>query len=260
MNQNHSGAQSVVRAIRLLKLFGGEQAAWSLNELVLATGLNRTTVFRLLRALENEGLLERSGENGLYSLGTEMVALGGRAMLHNNLRQVASPLLEDLVAKTGERTTLEQPVINADGSYAMLVLVEIQGKHLISINQFIGSRLPMNATSTGKALLAFMDKEERDLILQQKFTTLTETTITDQEQLCIELPKIRKRGFAMAMGELEVGLMAAGTPIRNHSGEAVAAISIEGPDTRIDRAQLHRLGKQLIQTATEISLRLGYRG
>ena len=247
-----------MRAIRLLKLFGGEQAAWSLNELVRAAGLNKTTAFRLLTALESEALIERT-ENGQYQLGAEMVALGGCAMRHNSLRQVAQQSLESLVNETGERTTLEQPVVNADGSRAMLVLMEIQGRHLISINQFIGSRLPMHATSTGKAYLAFVPEEEREIVLQQHLTSITQHTITDAAQLQEELAQIRKRGYAVALGELEVGLMAAGAVVRNHTGAPIATVSIEGPDTRINESKLHELGQNLVQVAQQISFRLGYR-
>lgn len=258
MRTSYSGTQSVVRAIRLLKLFGGSQAIWSLTEIVEAAGLNKTTVFRMLTALESEGLLERA-ENGSYKLGTEMVALGGRALHTNSLRQLAQPVLEELVALTGERTTLEVPVTNPDGTLAMLMMAEIQGKHLISINQYVGSRLPIHATSTGKALLAFMSDEERDIVLQQQLTPLTRRTIVNRANLMKELALIRERGYAVAMGELEIGLMAAGTPVYNYEGQPTATISIEGPLSRIDEDRLHALGQELMRSAEIISHRLGYR-
>jgi len=258
MTTSYSGTQSVVRVLRLLKLFSGDKNEWSLNELVDAAELNKSTVFRMLTALESEGLLERT-QHGDYKLGPEVVALGGRAMLHNDLIQVARPVLEDLVEQTGERTTLEQLVTNPDGSYSMLVLVEIQGKYLISINQYTGSRLPMHATSTGKAILAFMTEEERDIALQQHFDILTEKTVVDSKKLDAELTTIRSRGYAIAVGELEVGLMAAGTVIHSYSGEPVASISIEGPDSRISEERLHELAKKLVEAAAVISARLGYR-
>lgn len=247
-----------MRALRLLKLFGGDKTEWSLNELVDAAELNKSTVFRMLTALESEGLLERT-QVGDYQLGPEIIALGGRAMLNNDLIRVARPLLEELVEETGERTTLEQLVANSDGSYSMLVLVEIQGKYLISINQYTGSRLPMHATSTGKAMLAFMAEEEREIALQQHFDVLTEKTVVDSTELAAELTMIRERGYAAAIGELEVGLMAAGAVIYNYSGEPVASISIEGPDSRISEERLHELAKELVSTARAISARLGYR-
>lgn len=257
-NQHYRGTQSAVRAIRILKLFGGQQTDWSLSDIVSASGLNKTTAFRLLSALESEGLLERT-ENGSYCLGSEMMALGGRAIMSNNLRKVAEPILTGLMESTGERTTLEQPIINGNGDTEMLMVLEVQGKHLISINQFIGSRLPIHATSTGKALLAFMPVATQALILQQTFARLTGQTIIDKAQLEAELTEIRQRGYAVALGELEAGLMATGAPVWNYSGEPIAAISIEGPNTRINEPRLHELGTLIKQAASDISFRLGYR-
>ncbi|MGB1252725.1 MAG: IclR family transcriptional regulator [Candidatus Promineifilaceae bacterium] len=258
MKTSYSGTQSVVRAIRLLKLFGGSQAVWSLTEIVGAAGLNKTTVFRMLTALESEGLLERT-ENGSYRLGAEMVALGGRALHANSLRQLAQPVLEQLVDLTSERTTLEVPVTNPDGTLSMLMMVEIQGKHLIGINQYVGSRLPIHATSTGKALLASMPDEERDIVMQQAFVPLTRNTLVDNASLLKELVTVRARGYAVALGELEVGLMAAGAAIFNYEGRPIAAVSIEGPLSRIDEVRLHELAGELVKSAEIISHRLGYR-
>lgn len=104
-----------------------------------------------------------------------------------------------------------------------------------------------------------MTADQRELILQQGLNSLTSNTITDTARLREELEVIYRRGYATAMNELEVGLMAAGTPIRNHAGQPIAAISIEGPDTRIDESRLHELGGYLVTTARQISNRLGYR-
>lgn len=258
MPNHYPGTQSLIRGIRLLKLLGGRQALWSLNELVQEAGLNKTTVFRMMTALENEGLVERT-QNGTYQLGVEMVALGGRAMSLYPLRQVALPLLERLVEETGERSTLETPVVEANGNHAMLVLAEIPGKHLISVNQVMGSRLPVHATSTGKAYLAHLGEEKREAVLQQHFEAVTCQTITSSKELRGELEGVRRRGYATAISELEIGLMAVGSVVRNYCGSPVATISIEGPDSRINETRLHELGQRLVAVAAQISLRLGYR-
>ena len=247
-----------MRAIRLLKTFAERQREWSLKELVESSGLNKTTVFRLLSALESEGLLERSEQNH-YRLGPEMIALGGWAIQHNDLLLTAEPILRRFGASINERVTLEQPVINPDGSRSMLMLTQIKSSHLINIDQIYGTRLPIHATSTGKAYLAFLPADEQREILQGRLEKITETTITEAERLLGELSEIRQLGYATAIGELEDGLMAAGTPIFDHTGRPVAAISVEGPENRIDRERLHLLAVQLKKTAYEISARFGYK-
>lgn len=258
MKESYPGAQAVVRSLRLLKLFREQRSAWTLADIVQRIELNKTTVFRLLSALESEGFVEKS-ENGTYCLGPEMVALGGRAMMTNNLRQVAQPILAQLVENTGERATLEQPMRDVDGQTAMVIALEIQGKHLISINHYVGSRVPLHATSTGKALLAFTPKAERAALLPPLLKPFTPQTNTDVAQLEIEFNQIREQGYAVAIGELEAGLLAVGAPIKNYTGQPVAAISIEGPDTRLDEDRLHQLAPLVKQASREISYRLGYR-
>ncbi|NET73072.1 MAG: helix-turn-helix domain-containing protein, partial [Sphaerospermopsis sp. SIO1G2] len=140
---SYTGTQSVVRVLRLLKLFNGEQRAWTLNELVEASQLNKTTVFRMLTALESEGMLERTA-HGDYQLGIEMIALGGRAVRNNDLRTVAHPVMQELVTQINERMTLEQLVMERDGSYAMMITDEVNSNFLIRINQEIGTRLPIH--------------------------------------------------------------------------------------------------------------------
>ena len=255
---SYTGTQSVVRVLRLLKLFNGEQREWTLNELVDASQLNKTTVFRMLTALESEGMIERT-IHGNYQLGIEMIALGGRAVRNNDLRAVANPIMQKLVDQINERMTLEQLVMEQDGSYCMMITDEVNSNYLIRINQEIGTRLPIHATSTGKAMLAFMSTEDREIALQQQFSVFTENTVTDSAVLAAELAEIRQRGYATALGELEQGLMAAGTPIFNFTGEPVATISVEGPSSRIDEAKLHQLAQQMLRAAKEISGRLGYK-
>jgi len=256
---SYPGTQAVHRAVKLLKLFGVRQSEWSLAELVAETQLNKTTVFRILSALESEGLLERTERNN-YQLGPEMVALGGWAIEQNSLIKVAEAPLKALVGRVNERVTLEQPIANSDGSYAMLGLRAIRSNHRITVSQIYGTRLPIHATSTGKAYLAHLPREKQLESLEKTplslFTAATHTTIG---RFLEELETVLERGYAFALGELEEGLMAVGAPLFNHRGEPVAAISMEGPTSRVDEGRLHELAHELLQTAAEISAKLGWR-
>ena len=105
--ETYPGTQAVARAIALLKTFSDAQPEWGLRELAHATGLNKTTAFRLLAALEAEGLVARNTVSGGYRLGVELVALGGCAVRSNPLRAVSRPLLETLAQECDEAATLE---------------------------------------------------------------------------------------------------------------------------------------------------------
>lgn len=254
------GAQSIHRAIQLLKLFGTRQSEWTLAELVEESKLNKTTVFRILAALEDEGLLERTERNN-YQLGTEIVALGSWAMENNSLVSIAKPALTDLVGRINERTTLEQPIQNSDGSWSMLGLLAIRSNHRITVSQVYGSRLPIHATSTGKAYLAHLPTAQQKQILEQTpIQTYTHETKTSIDALMDEFNLIQEEGCAFAFGELEDGLFAAGAPLFNHLNEPVAAISLEGPTSRVDQTRLRVLAMELKETANQISRKLGWRG
>jgi DNA-binding IclR family transcriptional regulator len=238
----------------LLKTFDDNRPSWRLSELAREVGLNKTTTFRLLSALESEGLLIRAQDGESYVLGPEVVVLGGRALRANNLRALVRPELERLAAQTGETTSLE---VRAGSD--VLVVDEVLGDYLMSGVQTIGSRWPLHATSTGLALLAFMPQAERERLLAMPLAAVTPQTITDPGRLARELAAIRRQGYAVANEGLEAGLVAIGAPLYNHDGEALAAISVAGPKLRLTAARAAEIGSLVAAAAAGISLRLGYR-
>jgi IclR family acetate operon transcriptional repressor len=239
------GAQSAIRAIRLLKLFTGERPDWRLAELSASSGLNKTTTHRLLQALLSESMLERDEEAGTYRLGSAVMALGMQAATGGNLRTRARPLLKRLAAETGETATLEIPVEDT-----MLILDEISGGHRVAAGGNVGTRWAMHATSTGKAILAFgTDGVER---LGERLTPLTTRTITARETLEEQLGEIRRRGFAESVDELEDGFTGVGTVIRGSAGDILGAMSICGPTQRMTEGRRASLGAMLCAAAGQL--------
>lgn len=249
----YPGTQSVVRAISLLKVFNDEQSEWQLTELAHEVGINKTTAFRLLKALEGEGLLSRDPESHAYKLGFGMVSLGGLALRSNDLRSVAHPMLASLSASIHETASLE---ILQEGE--MLILDEVLGKHLMSGGKSIGTRWPVYATSTGKAILAALEVDEVDQILPEELIPFTEYTITSRSLLLEDLRRSFARGYSVAWEELELGLVAVGAPLRNFDGDVIAAISLAGPTRRLPKNRIPEIGKMICEKANEISHSLGF--
>lgn len=267
MSETYPGTQAVVRAIQLLKLFDDQKPDWTLSDLVEASRLNKTTAFRILSALENEGLLQKNDE-GVYRLGSEMIALGGRAMRSNELRAVSRIPIRQLSQRTGETVTLET-LHNAknnprdtvsDSGWHMLVIDETLSRYRVGITQFIGSRLPVHATSTGRAVLAHMPDEQLAQFLTEPLIGFTENTVVDVAALRRELAKIRRDGYAVVNSEIELGLVAIGAPIFDLNGDALSAISVVVPSFRVKRGDLPELAEQVMNTAVAISHKLGHRG
>jgi DNA-binding IclR family transcriptional regulator len=254
----NSGTQTVERAIRLLKIFDDEQPEWSLADLVRAIEVNKTTVFRLLNTLENEGLVKRTAA-GNYHLGSEMIALGGRAMRANELRTISHNYLRQLTRQSNETSTLEVLQQDRHGIWTMLVIDEVLGPHLVGVAQYIGGRLPIHTTSTGKVTLAYCPPDDRDDILCQISADKSDHSPIDLDEFRRELRQVREQGFALALGELEAGLMAAGAPVFDVNGEVQAAVSLVGPSTRVNRGKLLKLMEELKETARQISYQVGFR-
>lgn len=252
-----SGSQAVERALRLLKLFSDNKSQLSIAEAVTASGLNRTTVFRLLRALKNEGFLTRLAD-GSYGLGAELVAVGGYAQGSNHLWQAAHPVLVALGGEINERVTLEVLSTDPLGIPAMLVVDEISAEHVLGIREFVGNHLPIHATSTGKVILAFSSAEKRHTLLAHKLEQLTVNTLT-AAMISDSVIQIRQQGYAEANEELAHGLIAVAVPIFDTHGQPCAAISVVVPAVRITPPRKLAILQKLIQAGLTISQKIGYR-
>ena len=240
------GAQAALRAIRLLKLFSNERSEMSLGDLSQASGLNKTTTHRLLRALQSESLILKSPVSGRYSLGTGLMALGVQALASSDLRRRVRPVLRSLAHETGETATLEVPFEDS-----MLILDEVSGRHVIAAAGNVGTRWPMHATSTGKAYLAYDDRRLDDMPIE--LPTYTDRTLASRDGLAPLVSNIRRRGYAETVDELEEGFTAVATVLRGPLGDIEGALSIGGPTQRLGAARRAELGATLCQAAARLA-------
>ena len=254
-NEPYPGTQAILRAISLLKVFTDEQPEWGLADLARAAGLNKTTAYRLLTALESEGLVGRIEGGDTYRLGPEAIVLGGRAIGANDLGSASRAELEALARQTREAATLE---VLVEGE--ILILDEAPGSYLVSAAPSIGTRWPAHATSTGKLLLAHLHPADLEPRLRSPLARLTPFTLAEPEALRAELARIRQLGYATAREELEAGYVGISAPVYNHDGRVVAALSLGGPAARLTPEHTPEFVRLLREAAGRISARLGFRG
>lgn len=238
------GAQSALRAIRLLKLFTPGRRAYSLAEIARLAGLKKTTVHRLLSALQSEGLIARDPETGAYCLGPTLMALGVQALTSNDLRLRVRPVLKQLARQSGETATLEVPVDDS-----MLILDEVTGERVAGAAANIGTRWPIHATSTGKAYIAFEENGiER---LGGDLRPLTRRTLA-RADLERQLETIRRTGVAEMVDELEEGFSGVATVLRAGNGQVMGALSICGPTGRFGGNRRAWLAATLLTAARQV--------
>jgi DNA-binding IclR family transcriptional regulator len=248
-----------VRALRLLRVFSDARPEWSLADLSRELKLSKPTAYRLLAALEDQGLVVRQEPAGAYRLGPTAIELGGRAQRASSVAGAARPEMESLTRATGETSSIE--VLEGDET---LILDEVQGDHLIGTSPSIGTRWPAHATSTGKVLLAALLERDPALVRGMarrsggRLRGLTPKTIRSTTRLLVELGRVARQGYAMADGELEAGYVGIGAPVRRHDGTTIAAISLGGPSTRFTGARIPSLVKVVREAAGRVSQRLGW--
>lgn len=247
--------QSIERAAAVMRSFSEAQPELGVTELSRRLRLHKSTVSRILSTLQNEGFVSQNRVTGKYRLGVGLISLAGVALGQVDVRSAAYPHLDALVEETRESVG----VAILDGAESVNVLHKPSPKPIRYVN-WIGRRLPLHCTASGKVLLAGMTPEERAARLPRDLGRYTAATLAAPEQLRAELSAIAGRGYALAMEEYEEGYSAIAVPIYNHEGRVAGALSISGPTFRLPEETLLGFTGNLLQTAARISADLGYSG
>jgi DNA-binding IclR family transcriptional regulator len=117
---------------------------------------------------------------------------------------------------------------------------------------WFGRTVPLHATSTGKAYLAYLPEEEQEAVLPRRLERYTDTTVTDRRSLADELRAVRRDGYAICVGELEDSLFGASAPVLSEQGRPVAIVSVWGTEHRLPRERLPEVGRRAVEAAEEL--------
>lgn len=249
--------QAVTRALSILEALAEVAAPISITELSKMVGLKLATVHRLLTTLMHENFVRQDPQTMRYSLGIKIFEMGNAAIASMDIRTIAHPLLKTLLEKVNETTNLA--ILEG---HEVIYIDQLESTHVVIVKMFarIGSRGAAYCTGSGKALLAGLPDDELHHVLDKiELYPFTKNTITDKDTLFEELRKIREQGYAVDDAERDEGVCCVAAPIRNHESKVVAAVSISGPNTRVNPNNLELFIRAVQETAADISARLGYR-
>ncbi len=220
------------------------------NELARRSGINPSTVSRLLATLAARGLVRHVEETGRYRLGARLVQLGSAALAGLDMRELARPVLASLAAETGETATLSVP-----GEPDAITIDFVQSPSSVQSVARVGRPSIAHATATGKVALAF----GAAVLPPGPLRAYTTHTVTDRKVLEAELAVVHDRGFALALGEREDDLNAAAAPVFGARGEVVAILGVQGPASRFGEVEVGEASSRLLVAAQELSVSLGGR-
>ncbi len=247
--------QSVSRALMIMELLSKCHNGEKLTVISQKLDLNKSTTHSLISTLEHMGYVQQDQETARYSLGLKLFELGQVVHANMDLRNIAMPFLRELALKFSE--TVHLAILSKD---EIVYIDKVDTSRSIRIGSQIGGRNAAYCTGVGKVLLAGLsDKELSDTLATVKFEKLTANTIADKEELLKHLVNIRNNGFAMDQEEIEVGLTCVAAPIKNHRGKVIAGISVSGPSSRMQADVFDLMTKDVMDTALQISRRLGYK-
>ncbi len=245
--------KTIDRLVGVLDCFTRERPAWSLSELSKELGIPKSTLHRFLAALESHGILRNDPRDRRWRLGYHLLIWGSLAKDSLDLRQIARPVMDELVAATGETV-----ILTAYQGLEVVCIERVETDHPVRMTLDVGMRRPPHAGASSKVLMAYLPEEEIQAIIREKgLPRLCVNTITDPEALYAELARIREHGYAESHEETDLGAWGVATPIFDRDGQVVAAIGVAGPRSRYTPERAQEFVRLCWETASRISMLLG---
>lgn len=253
--RTNGGHRAANRVVDILELVAASRDGLALRDVSAQLEAPKSSLLPLLRALTARGYLAQ-GPSGEYRLGPSVLELGTGSSAQRDLAGLARPALVELMRRTGETVFLG--TLAGDG-LSVVYVDKVESEQIIRYAAGVGDRRPLHATSSGKAILAFLPAEQREAILRAlPLARHTERTVTSLPALRQSLDEIRQTGVCISLDEMVRGAAGVAAPIFDRSARVAGVCTIAGPTDRV-RPRVRQLTAEVRRTARAISTRLGYR-
>lgn len=239
---------SIARCFSVIRSFGPYREAMTLSEVAEITGLTRATARRILLTLESLEYVTQDRRR--FRLTGKVLDLGYAFLSSNRLLETAQAHLQSAGQRSGESAAMS--VLSGT---EIIVNARVPNARLVSSAISIGTRLPAFATAPGRVMMAHLDDEKIESTLEASDLTLyTPHTVTQVNALKQILKHVHSQGHCFVKDELEVDLSAIAVPVYDRAGNVLAAISFDGPTTRISaKAQQEKCLAILLETSRNIT-------
>jgi DNA-binding IclR family transcriptional regulator len=236
--QAESGVQVISRAAQILRALSDSKASLSLSDLARKLDLPRSTVHRIVTALETEHLVGRAGERDGYRLGMGLIPLGqtARHWIGNDLRPQLTQLSQSL------NETVDVAVREGD---TLIFVDQFMAQNRLQVVSGVGLSFPLHCTANGKALLAELSDPQIIKLVPATLEAHTPKTITDRKRLLKEIAQVRESKIAFDREEYTTGICAIGTVV-NEALKGSIAISVPVPAQRF-YGQEERIAQALLE-------------
>ena len=240
------------RALRVLEHLSTLQEGGSITQIANQLSLPKNSVFRILRTLAATGYLDEHDKR--YRVTSKILSLGYSAARSTHL----------IEASMGEMRTLRDEIdetifVGALSEGRVVILEELPSFQLVKFTIEIGHKVPIHASAPGKAILAFLPAaEQKGLLAHIAFTRFNDRTIPGMKAMLKEIEKIQAAGYALDLGEEVVDIWCAAAPVLDYRAYPIASIWLSGPEFRVSKMDLERVGTTVREHALRISKQFGF--
>jgi DNA-binding IclR family transcriptional regulator len=255
MTEEHKYSVRVLeKAIRIFDIFIYGEESYTLAEIRKRTGIPKTTIFRILKTFEGAGFFKYDTVQEKYSLGLRFLELGGLVYSSLSVRKTAATYMDSL--SNSLKATILLGVMKDD---QLLYIDKREMDSIIRVTSHIGLKRPPYFGMLGMTLLTYMDDKEKERLLKlYPPTKITSKTVTDMRRIMKKLDEAKRKGYYMEQDEIVEGLLGIGVPIRDFSGNVVAALGATQPVFQIKEDTIKNTIQQLLEASRSISKELGY--
>ena len=249
--RSHGGTTvgAVDRAMSILEVMSQYERDVDLATLAKRVKLPKSTLVRLLQTMRRHSVVQQDPRTRRYRLGTTLMHLGKAAERQFDLERIVRPFLAELTKSTGETASFAV----LEGNRAVY-LVQVLSESIIRGVPPIGAKLGLHCTAVGKVLLTSFSEEDIDAFVSEHgLPRHTEKTIVNVESLRKEVERVRRRGYALDNEEAEQGGRCIAAAVCDDRNQAVAAVSITGPITRMQMDQIENLGAIVKRIAEKVT-------
>jgi len=242
------------RALDILEILAKNTQGMTLGEISKAAKYTKNSVFRIICTLQDCGYVRKDADARTIKISRKLVALGYSSLGEANIVEKSIDVMRAIRDKVCETTMLGALLEDE-----CVLIEQVPCRHPFKFLGEIGMRFNLHASAPGKAIIAYLPKEEQDAIVKRiNFVKYNDNTITSPAAYLKELSIVKEQGYSVDKNEEILGVQCVGAPVFDAHGYPIAAIWVTGPSERLKLETLPEIGRFIKAQADIISNRLGY--
>ncbi len=246
--------QTLDRTLDIIELLATKPNGLGVTEIGQILSLHKSTVHRLINALAQRGYIEKEPKTGLYKIGLKFIEISSLFFHQIELKTEAQPFMRHLAEQLG--VTVHLAILD---EMDVVYIEKVDAVQSLRMYSQIGKRIPAYCSALGKVLLSGLPRNmQKDILGRIEIKEFTPHTLKDVDELLKQIDMVRTLGWALDDEEHESGIRCIAAPIYDFTGKIIAALSISGDKTTVAPQCDEENSRRVMDTAREISRRMGH--